>query len=202
VSPDRKHVIASATGDGDVTKAGHFVLDVNARRLERLRTRLSGYSWVDGRTFVVFGKDDLVRVFDLGLRKVAQWAGWDAADGIVRDGVVYAAGREALVSAPVRTGPAKTLRLFEVPQSFAFEVVPPRPPSPSMPAPADAAAAERTTAATGAPPASSQPTLAPLTAPEGTASSSGRSSTASAVLAVALAVLAGAALLRGRRPSR
>ena len=45
VSPDAKHVVLSSTGGGDPTKKrGHYVLDVEARRIERVRMKLYGYA--------------------------------------------------------------------------------------------------------------------------------------------------------------
>lgn len=204
VSPDRRHVIFSATGAGDVTKAGHFVLDVEARRVTRLRTRLAGYTWIDDRTFAVFGRDELVRVFDTRLRKLAQWTGWSEFDGVVRDGMVYAAGREAIVSAPVRTGPVTTLRLFGSPQTFAFEVVPPKPPAPPTPRPTTALrGAAKSSSVSASIPAQSDEPILPVALPQQPASGTSGSSAASAAGAVLLAAAAGAVLfLRRRRPAR
>ncbi len=206
VSPDRRHVIFSATGAGDVTKAGHFVLDVRARRIERLRTSLTGYTWVDDRTFVVFGRDELVRVFDTRLRKLAQWTGWTELDGVVRDGVVYTAGREAVVSAPVETGPMTTVRLLPSAQSFAFEVVPPRPPRPAAPQVSDATSgpggAVKRSSAARASPVSTDEAILPVALPQEPASGARASSTASAAGAFLLAVGLAVLLMRRRRPAR
>jgi hypothetical protein len=124
VSPDARHAVLSATGDGDRSKRGHYFADLTSGKVEPLRTRLTGYTWIDDETFVAFGPRDEVRIFDTSLNEVASWTGWGGFGGVVVDDVLYAAGYGELIAAPVRTGPKRTLRRFEFPQRFSLVLVP------------------------------------------------------------------------------
>ena len=124
VSPDAQHAVLSATGDGDRSKRGHYFADLATGKVEKLKMRLTGYTWIDDETFAAFGPRDDVRVLDTSLREHAHWTGW-GFDGEVVDGILYSAGYGEVITAPVATGPKRTLRRFEFPQSFSLAVVPP-----------------------------------------------------------------------------
>ena len=124
VSPDAGYAVLSATGAGDRSKRGHYFANLATGNVERLTMRLTGYTWVDDATFAAFGPRDEVRILDISLRERAHWAGWGFG-GVASGGHLYATGNGEVVTAPISTGPKRTLRQLEFPQSFSLAVVPP-----------------------------------------------------------------------------
>ncbi|MEY2475690.1 MAG: hypothetical protein QOG87_1005 [Actinomycetota bacterium] len=202
-------VVAPPGGD---TPAQVLLIDLTAHqptlRTVDLGTSSNGYVlWMGDRiVYLPGGVDtDAVRVFDTGLRQRATWVGWKSENGVVVGSTVYGYsyyGGLELQSAPVLTGPAKTLRTIRGVRPIAIVGVPPV----VAPAPAPATTAVpptpeiTTTVAT----TSTTSTTMPEAVVAASAASSGRDA-GGGLLALGLAMWLGAAagsVLVRRRWSR
>ena len=170
----------------DMSRSPAIVKSIEVKDSEAHGTTI----WSDDETVLFLpggGRSDRVQVFDHRLTRKGSFTGWHSADAVVVGGTLYGVGWGKLYAASLPNGPARTLRSFESPLTFALASVPAPQPvrphkGPQAPAPT-----------TGSPSPSATPTSPSSDRVLGAPVASGKAAPAMIGVASVLALVAGLA---------